>query len=217
MPEILGTAYRRILYLDCDTLVLSPLDALMATPFHATAAAVKGPGSSWRTEVAALQIPDGSSYFNAGVMLIDTSRWHKAALTDRFVELGSSAVVRQHGDQGPLNLLLREDQQYAGFQNGTILGWSESSQSPSASDHAFHRIEAVECAWRVGRGAVLGLPGQDAVQVSERGAVQIRRPSPAREALHRLQSPCICEKANSERASIARTSACGTGEWPTGK
>ena len=113
--DLLPAGVRRVLYLDCDTVVLKPLRRLWETKLSLPGAA--GTGSV----MAAVQEPtiyeevkqyldlgEKDPYFNAGVLLIDLKQWRKEDLTRKV--LSYYAVIAEQSlfnDQDALNGLLK--------------------------------------------------------------------------------------------------------------
>ncbi len=104
----------KILVLDSDILVLSPLDSLIddihgdpilaacVDPFITTVSMVDGL-AFWRE----LGMRHDTPYFNAGVMVIDLERWRDANITDRAIRYidANHRQLRQY-DQDGLNAVL---------------------------------------------------------------------------------------------------------------
>jgi len=91
----------KVIWLDCDTLVLQDLSALWGTPLDGRTALacrdrlVPSLGSSFGVAGwPELGLPPGAPYFNAGVMLIDVDRWRT-----RVVEQRSLAYLRRFRDR----------------------------------------------------------------------------------------------------------------------
>lgn len=92
IPEAASGA-DRVLYLDCDTLVLDDLRPLLdadlgPSPLGAVRDAHNPTvGQGWALPGhAELGIPTGRTYFNSGVMLFDLARCNKVSLFDRAVQ-----------------------------------------------------------------------------------------------------------------------------------
>lgn len=114
LAELLSRDIKRVLYLDADTLVLSPLDPLFSMPLgNKVAAAV--------TDPQAMRVANGRDvrnnrdlfdpsqpYFNSGVLLLDLPAWRALDIADKISTLGKKGVLsRLYFDQDLLNLLLR--------------------------------------------------------------------------------------------------------------
>jgi lipopolysaccharide biosynthesis glycosyltransferase len=101
LAEWLPAELDRVLWLDCDLLVLADLSRLWRIPQKGcvTLAAqdLRVPLVSARFGVAAwreLGLPAGAKYFNAGVMVIDLARWREREVGRRSLE-----YVRAHADR----------------------------------------------------------------------------------------------------------------------
>lgn len=92
----------RVLYLDCDLIVLGEIGPLCASDLHGNlVGAVSIPGS---TRCELLRIPEKFGYFNSGVMVIDLRQWRE---TDAANELVRYVVANPEklidADQDALN------------------------------------------------------------------------------------------------------------------
>ena len=114
LTELLPQDIERALYLDADTLVLSPLDALFAMSLgDKVAAAAPDP--------QAMRVANGrdvrnnrdlfdpsQSYFNSGVLLLDLKAWKRLDIAGTIETLAKTGVLsRLYYDQDLLNLMLR--------------------------------------------------------------------------------------------------------------
>ena len=113
--DLLPAGVRRVLYLDCDTVVLKPLRRLWETKLSLPGAA--GTGSV----MAAVQEPtiyeevkqyldlgEKDPYFNAGVLLIDLKQWRKEDLTRKVLAYYTGIAEQSlFNDQDALNGLLK--------------------------------------------------------------------------------------------------------------
>jgi lipopolysaccharide biosynthesis glycosyltransferase len=107
IPETLPRSLKRVLYLDCDLLVLDDLSALSQTRLHgAIVGAVedqlnpvfkKSADASWQT------VPQVENYFNAGVLLIDLDRWRENKVSERALEYLRQNPQTPFADQDALN------------------------------------------------------------------------------------------------------------------
>lgn len=102
----------RALYLDCDTLILRPLEELWHMDLRGKTLAALSDAFS-RFYRANLGLAPEDHMLNSGVMLIDLRRWRSQAVEDRLIEF----IVRkkgrvQQGDQGVLNAVLSRDTLY---------------------------------------------------------------------------------------------------------
>ncbi len=107
VPELLRRySIDKVLYLDCDVIVLGDLTPIWQEDLRGYAlAAIEDIGGKCRKK--ALAIPSASPYFNAGVLLFNLRRWREEHLTDRVM-----AYAAEHGerlmfhDQDALNAVL---------------------------------------------------------------------------------------------------------------
>ena len=129
--DLLPAGVRRVLYLDCDTVVLKPLRRLWETGLGkaggaGTGSAGTGSAAAGRKAgpdyvMAAVQEPTiyeevkeylgmkkEEAYFNAGVLLIDLKRWRAEHLTEKvlsyYAEIAEQCLFN---DQDALNGLLK--------------------------------------------------------------------------------------------------------------
>lgn len=119
----------RLIYLDCDMLVLHDISGLWEADLKGkTIAAVPDPSSFNRYKD--LGIPEGRKYFNAGMLVLDVKQWNKNTYTkiivNKLVALGGLAAER---DQDGLNAILYND-------------WLELDQKWNTQSH--HVAEAQE-------------------------------------------------------------------------
>ncbi|MEL6671273.1 MAG: glycosyltransferase family 8 protein [Bacteroidota bacterium] len=91
LPDILPPQVEKILYLDCDLLVLDSLRDLWHTDLGETyLAAVPELDNFRHREMGSGNIP----YFNAGVLLMNLAKWREASLTAKTL-----AFIRENPDQ----------------------------------------------------------------------------------------------------------------------
>ena len=107
--DLLPAGVRRILYLDCDTVILKPLRRLWETELGTgfIMAAVQEP-TIYEEVKQYLGFGKKDPYFNAGVPLIDLKQWRKEDLTRKV--LSYYAVIAEQSlfnDQDALNGLLK--------------------------------------------------------------------------------------------------------------
>ncbi|MEJ0045086.1 MAG: glycosyltransferase [Rhodospirillales bacterium] len=108
VAEFFEETVERVLYLDCDMVVVGSLDALWEAPLAGhTIGAVSIPGS---TRCAHLEIPEASGYFNSGVLLIDLVRWRNTGAFGRLIDyIISNSDKLIDPDQDALNATLHAD------------------------------------------------------------------------------------------------------------
>lgn len=106
LPEIMLEEVERVLYIDCDTLVLDDLSELYGTNLIHTCGNVAEPTAPLMKKKVELEPQD--TYVNAGVMLIDLKRWREDGIDKKFI----SYIEEMDGnisfeDQGVINRVLK--------------------------------------------------------------------------------------------------------------
>lgn len=108
IPELLPAGLDKVLYLDCDMIIKSSIRELWETDLEGKAlAALEDAPHAAATASARLHYPPASSYFNAGLMLIDLPYWRENRITSQAFE-----YIKTHPDdllfhdQDVLNYLL---------------------------------------------------------------------------------------------------------------
>lgn len=99
----------KVLYLDCDTLVMDDLLPLWNTDLadHALAAVTDPFWGSERHWPARMGLPTPEGYFNSGVMLLNLDWWRRTDMVRLVVEHGRThASQTRYGDQDSLVALL---------------------------------------------------------------------------------------------------------------
>ena len=76
---------KKILYLDCDTIIDGPIGELLDLDLsaHVIAAA---PDDNWPKHSKRLNLPQGVKYFNSGVLLINMNSWVLENVEYRYME-----------------------------------------------------------------------------------------------------------------------------------
>lgn len=114
--SLLPESIRRILYLDGDTIVRRPLRELFALDLDdwvvAASPVYLAQQTEYETEAERLGLPDGTPYFNSGVLVINLDRWRELRIEDRcfdYIRENQSNPVRlEFVDQDALNGVLIE-------------------------------------------------------------------------------------------------------------
>jgi len=107
LPELLPDV-RRVLYLDADTLVVSPLAPLFASDLEgAPLAAVPGVTTGReRAHMSALGVDHHERHLNSGVLLLDLDRFRAEHLTDTLLRVATTrSGDLMYPDQDTLNLV----------------------------------------------------------------------------------------------------------------
>jgi lipopolysaccharide biosynthesis glycosyltransferase len=105
IPQIFPTTVSRVLYLDCDILVLDDLEKLCATDLdgHALGAVHDGLDDQIKRNAVQLNVPHVRDYFNAGVLLIDLDQWRKKQIVEAALDYLKRAPNTHFADQDALN------------------------------------------------------------------------------------------------------------------
>lgn len=109
LPDLLADKnYKKVLYIDCDVLVLDDVSKLYDTDIgEKIIGAVIDPGQALVLE--RLDVETDDYYFNSGMMLIDLDNWRKADITKKtltFLEEKEDKII--YHDQDALNGVLYE-------------------------------------------------------------------------------------------------------------
>lgn len=106
--DVLGDRIGKILYLDCDLVVLGDLWDLWTTDIGAYALAA-APDLYAGYRRAALGVPENRTYVNAGVLLLNLDRWRRTNVKERLIRFieGHAGTLTFH-DQDAINAVLHE-------------------------------------------------------------------------------------------------------------
>ena len=109
LPDLLADKnYKKVLYIDCDVLVLDDVSKLYNTDIGENIiGAVIDPGQALVLERLGVETDD--YYFNSGMMLMDLDNWRKADITEKtltFLEEEEDKII--YHDQDALNGILYE-------------------------------------------------------------------------------------------------------------
>lgn len=116
LDRLLPAGTGRAIYLDCDTLVLAPIERLLTWDLEGkTIGAVSDPvrmvnmlGRDIRHKMGIFESTD--AYFNSGVLLIDVERLAAARVPARIEEFRRTGILEKlYFDQDMLNLIFRGD------------------------------------------------------------------------------------------------------------
>jgi lipopolysaccharide biosynthesis glycosyltransferase len=115
-PLILPQDWDRILYLDCDMVIVSDLSPFYDLPFEERAllavrdmeiGSVSGGGGVFN--YSELGIPGEAPYFNAGAVLLNLRRWRRENFSQRIIEYSRTHMHDVHfWDQGGMNAILHD-------------------------------------------------------------------------------------------------------------
>lgn len=114
MPKLLPVDLNKVLYLDCDLLVVDSIKELWNTDLENNSIGVveeRGPFDIESPKV--LKYPVEYSYFNSGVMLVNLKKWRENALYERAMKFISAnkELIMLH-DQDVLNALLYKERKF---------------------------------------------------------------------------------------------------------
>lgn len=147
LSELLPADVDRVLYLDCDLLVLQPL-----RPFYdidmgdCLAAGVIDVGCEEPSRYERLGYPAADSYFNAGVLLINLAAWRREDMAKACADYYRTNYERiVFNDQDILNGLLHDRKLTVGLQ------WN-------VQDGFFRRRTTLPAEWQVQRAEALRHP-----------------------------------------------------------
>lgn len=109
LPEMLPEDCKKVLYLDCDTVVCDSLDAFWNTDLQGkTVGAVIDTVSSQFKNAVGLK--ENDVYVNAGVLLVDLEKWRLKNVQAKLLKFIESYEGRvSHHDQGTINGVLHDD------------------------------------------------------------------------------------------------------------
>lgn len=104
--SLIPSSVRRLIYIDCDTVVVGDLRPLYEAEIgEAPFGAVADPHPEIRTD---LDIHEPGHYFNSGVLIIDTQNWAKHKVTENALEFISRYPEKiKFVDQDVLNATLK--------------------------------------------------------------------------------------------------------------
>lgn len=104
--EFVESNVKKLLYLDCDLVVCSDIEALWATDMEGSILAAVP--DAFSDNHVTLGFEENEPYFNSGVLLIDTEKWKAANLTPVLVNyILENAHKLRYLDQDVLNAVLR--------------------------------------------------------------------------------------------------------------
>lgn len=111
LASILPTDVQRVLYIDCDTLILSDLSPLWNAPLddHPLAAVADEPVEINPAHAQRLQYEVSDNYFNGGVILFNLDYWRKHNLEETCRDFYQKYPERiRYNDQDLLNGLFHK-------------------------------------------------------------------------------------------------------------
>ncbi|SEC69544.1 glycosyltransferase family 8 protein [Paenibacillus sp. GP183] len=107
IPDLMDKSIKKVLYLDCDLIVKEDISKLWNTKIdHYHLAAVEK-ATLKDSERKALEIPKGSSYFNAGVLLMNLEKWRDQKISSKVLQyINDNSKKIKYCSQDPLNAIL---------------------------------------------------------------------------------------------------------------
>lgn len=105
-PQLIDQAISRLIYIDADTLIVGNLSSLYMHPLNGKViAAVQEAEMEPRPDI---EFPNLADYFNAGVLLMDLSKWRAQEITKKALNVIATYGERlKYHDQDALNLVFR--------------------------------------------------------------------------------------------------------------
>lgn len=125
MGHLLPRTVEKVIYLDCDLLVLDDIAALWDYDMggHPLAAVmdlgIMASGKDWRGKQKQLGFSKNDSYFNAGVLMVNLKVWREHDYGRQAEQLAASHAYRHH-DQDALNALFHRNWQPVPLQWNVI-------------------------------------------------------------------------------------------------
>ena len=106
IPDIFPETVSRILYLDCDILVLNDLQELCEADLegNVVGAVVDGLDTNLKNNTVPTAVPRVRDYFNCGVLLIDLDKWRANHISSRALEYLNLNPESPFSDQDALNV-----------------------------------------------------------------------------------------------------------------
>ncbi len=105
MAEILSESVEKLLYLDCDTMIMNSLDHLFNLNLEGLCGAVAEPTAPLMKKK--IHLTPNDVYFNAGVLLVDLNKWRKYQITKKFIlYMDKMKGLISFEDQGVINHVL---------------------------------------------------------------------------------------------------------------
>ena len=111
LADLLPTTIDKLIYLDCDIVILGDIRQFWNIPLEGIGvAAVEDIGCNEPQRYQILQYPQEDSYFNAGVLLINLDYWRKHNITKACIDYYQKYPERiLFNDQDLLNSVLHKD------------------------------------------------------------------------------------------------------------
>ncbi len=108
MGELLPDDIERIVYLDCDTVVLGSLKRLWCEELGGNVAGAVMEPTIYREVKESIGLEPGEAYYNSGVLMVDLERWREEEIQRKLLELWKEKSGKLFAsDQDVLNGVLR--------------------------------------------------------------------------------------------------------------
>ncbi|OQA49247.1 MAG: General stress protein A [Bacteroidetes bacterium ADurb.Bin302] len=136
LAEILPKNIDKVLYLDCDTLIVRDISSLQDFPMGDSM--ICGVEDTMYPEMKIqIGLNKEDSYINAGVLLINLKKWRETSITIRFLDFIKKFNAKvPHLDQGVINGVLRNHQ---------LLPLIYNVQSPIYAIHRYEDLLKFHC------------------------------------------------------------------------
>jgi lipopolysaccharide biosynthesis glycosyltransferase len=109
IAELLPDTHGKVLYLDCDTLVVDSIADVFKTSIHGAPLAL-APDATHPAYKKVISLPPDKPYYNTGVALIDLDEWRKRKCTERLMEeIRNPHGKNPLGDQDIIVRVLNEE------------------------------------------------------------------------------------------------------------
>lgn len=113
LPELLPPDVERVVYLDCDTIVLCDISELGSLDLRGKPTALAPdpmPSDRKRDLLKGLELPVDDDYYNTGVMVMDLQQFRQQGLSEKIVEYAVRNPEKlQFMDQCAINVALHDD------------------------------------------------------------------------------------------------------------
>ena len=107
MPQILPLSVKKLLYLDCDTMVRKDLTDLWERKFDGCAAVAEPTAPLMKEKI---ELKKSDCYFNSGVLLVDMKKWREEKIVEKFVDyMEEMEGDISFEDQGVINHVLKNE------------------------------------------------------------------------------------------------------------
>ena len=146
IPNLLPQ-YKKVLYLDCDIVILKDVAELYNTSLHRDYVAAVQEEVMLTYDVFGNYVEknDGinrNEYFNAGILLINCQKFREKLMAEKFVDLLNRYTFRVVQDEDYLNVLCK------GHVKWLPLGWNKTSYQNDSFDENELKLVHYKIIWR---------------------------------------------------------------------